>query len=290
MSVATHRVFAAFEPGRHDQLLLVDSVTGHVIHTTRVPGSDGYAANLRRNLWYLPVAGAAACRMVVDRVRFGGMRPDPGSATKIAVLDGGFVDSVSAQPALSADGSELATVLATRPTLKDSGAGPSCGSTDTIAVLDTGTHDVRYLIGRTGDQVDDLAWDHHKLIVRVTPFPHGGTSVVRELDPANTTTYTRGRVVLREPHGRPGPVLRFDGCLTVVTEGTIGCIRSGHILLSHSLHPPSGLPAAIERVTVADNGTDLLLQTPNGETYWWRDSTLHKVPVTVNGHWDEPTW
>jgi hypothetical protein len=289
VSVATHQAFAAFEPGRHDQLLLVDSVTGRVLHMIRALGSVGYAANLRRGLWYLPVAVAAACQMVVDRVTFGGTGPARVGATKLDVLDGGFVDSMSAQPALSADGTELATVLATGPTLKNAGNGPSCGSTDTVAVLDIRTRAVRYLAGRAGDQVDDLAWDHHKLIVRVTPF-RPGESVVREVDPTKTLIYSRGRVVLREPHGRPGPVFRFDGCLAVVTEGTIGCIRNGHIRLSHSDHSPSGLPTAVERVTVADDPTNLLLQTPSGETYWWRDNTLHKVPITVKGHWDEPSW
>lgn len=288
-SVGPHSAFAAFEPGRHDQLLLVDPVTGHVVHATRAPGSEGYAANLRRSLWYLPVAAAAACRTAVDRVRFGSMRPDPGNATKIAVLDGGPVDSVDAQPALSADGAELAIVLDTQRTLMDPGAGATCGSTATIAVLNTRTHNVHYLVGRAGDQVDDLAWDHNNLIARLTPFQHSTTSAVEELDPTKTASYTHGRIVLREAHGRPGPVFRFHGCLAVITGGTIGCIRGGSIRLSHGLHPPTGLPATVERATVAGNGTDLLVQTPDGATYWWRDNTLHKIPVTVRGHWDEPT-
>ncbi|HTR71736.1 MAG TPA: hypothetical protein VMH41_16095, partial [Mycobacteriales bacterium] len=194
------------------------------------------------------------------------MRPEPGTATKIAVVDGGPVDSVDAQPALSADGTELAIVLNTQPTLKDSGAGPTCGSTDTIAVLNTRTHKIHYLMGRAGEQVDDLAWDHDKLIARVTQIQHSTTSEVEELNPTKTTSYAHGRIVLREAHGRPGPVFRFHGCLAVITRGTIGCIRGGRIRLSHGLHPLTGLPAVVERATVASNDTDLLVQTPDGAT------------------------
>jgi hypothetical protein len=285
-----HGVFAAFEPARHDELLLVDAVTGRVLRSVRAPSSEGYAADLRRGLWYLPVFVAASCRMAIDRVRVGNGRSDQGHVTKLAVVDGGPVDSVDAQPTLSPGGRELAIVLDTGPTLKDSGVGGrNCGSTDTIAVLDTHTGSVRYLTGRAGDQVQDLAWDQHRLVVSVTRFPHV-TGVVEELDPSRAATYTGGRVILREGRGQPGPAFRWRDCMAVITEGTIGCIHSGQILLLHSDRPPSGFPHSIDRVSATDHGTELLLQTGEGTTYTWRDGALHTIPVAVRGQWDEPTW
>jgi hypothetical protein len=285
-----HGVFAAFEPARHDELLVVDAVTGRVLRTVRAPSSEGYAADLRRGLWYLPVFVAASCRTAMDRVRVGNVQSDQGQVTKLAVVDGGPVDSVDTQPALSPGGRELAVVLDTGPTLKDSGVGArTCGSTDIIAVLDTHTGSVRYLTGRAGDQVQDLVWDQHKLVASVTRFPHV-TGVVEEFDPSRATTYTGGRVILRERRGQPGPVFRWRDCMAVITEGTIGCIHNGQILLSHSDRPQSGLPDSVDRVSASDHGTELLLQKGNGTTYTWRDGIRHAIPVTVRGHWDEPTW
>jgi hypothetical protein len=277
----------AFEPGRHDRLLVVDPATGRVTRTIVGPGSEGYAVGRDGEFAYLPVY-ERDCRMSIDRVSLAGVVSGERTYRKIAVVLGGPIDDVQAQPALSPDGKDLAVIVASRTSV-DTGMNPGCGGTDSIAIVHLSTAAVRYVSGAAGDQFADLAWDGSKLLVQVTPVPYRNVSIVREVGP-QTTALSGARRVLREPRGRYGPVFRWGYCLAVISAGGISCVRAGRVTAPASLGQSSGLPPRVERVSVAADGKDLLIQTSSGATYWWDGHTSQQVPVTVPGHWDEPTW
>ena len=231
--------------------------------------------------------------MAVVRVslRHGDRRP---SRHLVARVNGGPVDSVTAQPALSPDGSQLALVVTSQPTTS---ASPHtvCGDTDSLVIVRfTGQaagfqrSRVRYIPACPGDQLDDLFWDDNHVLVRTTNFQHPNVSVVRDIAPG-TTMVSDGPVVLREPRSRYGPVFRYRGCRSVVTRKSIWCVRRGH--LAHQVLRSPTLPQRVTHVSVsAKSPSLLLLQRPDGTTYWWDGQTAHLVPVTVRGRWNEPTW
>lgn len=275
--------FIAFEPGRHERLLVVDAATGRVQETATGPGSAGYAASLTTGLAYLPI-DRANCRLTVLRVPLT-------SATsrhtnrRVAAIHGGPIDDVQAQPALSVDGNELAVLVASRPSV-DSGMGPTCGDTDQVAIVSLTRGTVRYVTSRAGDQLDDLAWDGSRLLVRITSPSRPVSSHVVEIG-GETKSLSGGRMVIAERGGRPGPVFRWHGGLAVLDSGALHRVSDGHVV-SKPLPGTGGQPTSVDRVSVAPNGVDLLLQTSAGAVYWWNGHSTRDVPVTVAGHWDEP--
>ena len=275
--------FVAFEPGKHDRLLVVDTATGRVKQTATGPGSESYAASLTLRLVYLPVE-VSNCRLAVLRVPL--TTASPRHSRRVAVVRGGPIDDVEAQPALSSDGSHLAVLVASPPSV-NSGMGPTCGDTDRIAIVSVRRGSVHYVSGRAGEQLDDLAWDGSKLLVRVTsPFRPATSHVV--LVGAKTLDLSAASTILTERHGRPGPVFRWHSALAVVQSGELHRVADGHVI-AKPLGGIEGLPNSVVRVSVAAHGA-LLMQTRAGSVYWSNGKSVQQVPVTIAGRWDEPSW
>jgi hypothetical protein len=277
----------AFEPGRRDRVLVVDPATGRVERSVGGPGSFGYAVSLEENLAYLPVA-MPSCRLAIVRVPLAGFMPGDGTYRRVAMVRGGWVDDVDAQPALRSDGQELAVVVASPPATDSGMNPPPCGGTDRVAIVTMPSESVRYVAGPAGVQLDDLAWDGGKLIALATSPSRPKSAIAIEIGP-HTGRLASAAVVLREPIGHPRPVFRWGPCLAVIDAGAIHCVRHSRIAV-RPLPGTSGLPSAVDRVSVADNGRDLLVQTAPGRTYWWDGHAVRAIPVTVPGQWDEPTW
>lgn len=252
----------------------------------------GFAASPQNGIAYVPSA-RGSCRLAVVRISLRG--GDRASTRRVEVrLNGGPIDSVNAQPALSPDGSQLALVVASQPTTP---ASPHalCGDTDSLVIVrlaghpaDPGRPRVRYVHARPGDQLDNLAWDHDHVLVRATSIQRPNVSIVRAVGPA-IAAVPDAPVVLREPRGRYGPVFRYRSCRSVIAHRAIWCVRNGH--LANRLLTAPTLPRRVTHVSVsAKSPSLLLLQRPDGTTYWWDGHATHPVPVTVRGRWNEPTW
>jgi hypothetical protein len=276
--------FIAFEPGRRDRLLVVDVATGHVTETVTGPGSEGYAASLTTRLAYLPV-DRSHCRLAVVRVSLPSAVSRHASR-RVAVVHGGPVDDVEAQPALSLNGKKLAVVVTSPPSL-DAATGSTCGDTDRVAIVSLRRGTVRYVTSRVGDQLDDLSWVGPRLLVRVTSPSRPVTSDVVAIG-SETTNLSAARTVLTERRGRPGPVFRWDAGLAAVYSGRLHRVADDRIL-AKPLAGIDGLPKSVVRVSVAAHG-ELLLQTRSGSVYWSDGKLTRQVPVTIAGRWDEPSW
>ncbi len=284
-SSATDPSFVAFEPGRHDRLLVVDAATGHVQRSTEGPGSEGYAIDLKSHVALLPVV-LSSCRLAIERVPLSTSSRE-GVKRRVGIVRGGPVDDVEAQPALSPSGKKLAVIVASPPSV-NSGMGSDCGDTDRVAVVSLPAGTVRYVTSQAGDQLDDLAWAGSRLLVRVTSPTRPARGRVVEIG-SETDSVVASPTVLIERRGRPGPVFRWGAGLAVVDSGGLHRVARGRIA-AKALAGTVGLPTLVVRVSVAADGRDLLLQTNAGDLYWWNGDSTRQIPVTVPGHWDEPVW
>lgn len=287
--------FVAFRAVRPARLRVVDTASGQVRWSVRVPSSVGYAASLRDHAAYLPVA-RESCVLTLVRTALREGRGAGVATRRVANIDGGLVDNVDAMPALSADGSRLTLVVTSKqPGGPVGGMSEECGDTDSLVIIrlpgaGTGRQrpEVHYVMADSGAQLDDLAWDHRRVLVRVTQVQDPRASVVRAVGP-RTRVLSAAPVVLREPNGRYGPVFRYDGCLSVIFNRAVRCVRHGHLAPPRRSAPT--LPRRVAHVSVSDeSGNLLLVQTRSGTTYWWDGRLAHVVPVTARGRWGEPTW
>lgn len=292
--------FLAFRPGRRERLLVVDALTGRVLNSYAAPSSEGYAASLRQRIAYLPVVQRSYCRLRIDWLALPRHRTTQSTVHRLVTLQGGREDDVLAQPALSRDGRRLALIGASGAS-NGAGATSRCRTTRvrdvvtqpiTILYLQVGpigprVTRVRTIAADTGAVLDDLAWYGRRLLVRATPYRHPATSFVREIGP-HASALSQARAVLREPGGRLGPVFRYGDCLSVITDGVIRCVSHQRVLRARS--SGTGLPRRVARVSVGDRSGRLLAQTRNGDTFWWDGARSQLIPVTVGGHWAEPTW
>jgi hypothetical protein len=292
-----HRLpsFVAFRAVRPARLRVVRPETGRVAWSGPIPSSEGFAASLRRHVAYLPVR-RRHCHLTVLRIPLRPSSTSRGVIRRVASIQAGAIDDVDALPALSGDGSQLALIAAYPLSARSDPRHENCGDRESLLIvqLPKGTREhpqpkVRYLSSGRAEELDDLVWDHDRLLVRITQVRRDGdVSRVRDVGPA-TRSLSAARVVLRESQGDPGPVFPYRGCLSVLSHRGIHCVRHGRVTPQQRF--PAGLPRHVTQVSVAAESRKLLLlQTANGTTYWSDGFSAHQIPVTVNGVWGESTW
>jgi hypothetical protein len=270
------------------------------IHLADSPPISAFATNASERVAYIE-GRSSRCTIQVGSVPLAGPAGQRRLTVRpVATIRGGVVDDLAARPALSPDGRRLALVVASGLPAFLMGVGRACLGPSEIVIVNLSDGSQRVWRGDTRNgTVESLEWapDSRHLAFAISGLDSRSIAGTHVLDiQARGSSYLRTRRVLPETpqddQGRPahGPLFWWHGSKVVVENRGLMVVEQHRTVASRALHPPVGLPADAAAVSVAANGTDLLIQDGHGETWWWDGRTSRRVPDPPHRRWSEPAW
>jgi hypothetical protein len=264
---------------------VVDAATGRIVSTIdlgRHAGLAGVTTNAAERTAYVE-NDPGRCSVRVDAVSLRDRQ-----VRTVAVVRGGYIDSVSDHPVLSPDGRYLALIVASGPVSYVNGIGRRCAGPEEIVVLDLANHTRRTWTGTwTFGGPADLQWapDSRHLAYLVSGLARKGAAGEYVLNiGAAGRSYLDGSKVLSY-----GPVFWWHGREVVARHGVLYLV--GDHAAKRPMSPVAeGFPRSVKAVSADSDGADLLVQDRANRTWWWDGDRSHLIPSPARGSWLEPTW